>query len=327
MIVPTYWAEARQQSRQGGRSVTVRRFGWSDESQSEALAMAEARSQQALQEILAGEKRSRRERRVPYNGSDGVPIREEVVARHGDAVVSRNAYGARCLNTPDILFADVDFGGPAGGRLTLATAAILAGLGSLVVNAMDWSAWAGAGVVAAAILLANPVASIVQQAWRAARGGPEGFVRKRLASFVKRHPDWGLRLYRTPAGLRLMATHTPMDPHDPVVREFFGAIGVDPIYARMCAHQRCFRARLTAKPWRIGLKAHLKPRPGVWPVRPERRAERDAWIAEYERRAQGYAACVFVESVGSTKTHPKAAAIVDLHDSECRACQTELPLA
>lgn len=28
MIVPEYWAEARQQVRHKGRQVTVRRFGW-----------------------------------------------------------------------------------------------------------------------------------------------------------------------------------------------------------------------------------------------------------------------------------------------------------
>ena len=31
MIVPEYWAEAREHARHKGRSVTVRRFGWSDE--------------------------------------------------------------------------------------------------------------------------------------------------------------------------------------------------------------------------------------------------------------------------------------------------------
>jgi hypothetical protein len=37
-----------------------------------------------------------------------MPIREEVVAQHGETAITRNAYGSLCLNTPNMLFADVD---------------------------------------------------------------------------------------------------------------------------------------------------------------------------------------------------------------------------
>ena len=51
----------------------------------------------------------RREARVAYNGSNGVPIREEVFAKHDDIIITRNLYGSLCLNTPNVLFADIDF--------------------------------------------------------------------------------------------------------------------------------------------------------------------------------------------------------------------------
>ena len=35
MIVPQYWAEARIKKRINGRLVTVKRFGWSDDSESD----------------------------------------------------------------------------------------------------------------------------------------------------------------------------------------------------------------------------------------------------------------------------------------------------
>src|SRR5262249_35695717 len=117
MIVPQYWAEARRQVRRGGKQVTVRRFGWSDASETDAQTMADARAEEALQQVLSGARLRRREQKAAYNGAQGVPIREEVVARHGDVVITRNAYGARCLNTPDVLFADVDF--PLEGSLRL----------------------------------------------------------------------------------------------------------------------------------------------------------------------------------------------------------------
>ncbi|HNB89667.1 MAG TPA: hypothetical protein PLP91_04700, partial [Plasticicumulans sp.] len=107
MIVPAYWAEARRQQRKEGRQITVRRYGWSDASQADAQQHAETRAGEALQRLLAGERLDRREPKQPYNGADGLPIREEIVERHGTAVVTRNSYGARCLNVPDVLFADI----------------------------------------------------------------------------------------------------------------------------------------------------------------------------------------------------------------------------
>jgi hypothetical protein len=125
----------------------------------------------------------------------------------------------------------------------------------------------------------------------------------------------------------LLATHAPVTTADAAVEQFLRAVDSDPLYITMCRNQRCFRARLSAKPWRIGVQTHMKPRPGVWPVRAERRAERAAWIADYEAKAARYAACVFVESLGSGRVHSKLAPLVDLHDRECRALAPGVPLA
>ncbi len=108
MIIPHYWAEGRAQQLHLGKQITVRRFGWSNHSDADAQAMADQRAQQALERIVSGEKLERRETKSAYNGADGVPIREEIISEHGDAVVTRNAYGARCLNTPNVFFADLD---------------------------------------------------------------------------------------------------------------------------------------------------------------------------------------------------------------------------
>src|SRR3954466_10524905 len=97
MIVPKFWAEARAKKRTRRKQVTVRRFGWADESEAAAWAMAEARAKAALAEILEGRRLARRERKQPYNGAEGVPIREEIVATYGPMVLTRNSYGAVCL--------------------------------------------------------------------------------------------------------------------------------------------------------------------------------------------------------------------------------------
>src|SRR3954447_10800391 len=132
MIVPQFWAEGRAHARRDGPAVTVRRFGWSDASPADAQANADARAAEALERILSGEPLGRWERKVPYNGADGLPIREEIVARHGDTIITRNSYGARCLNSPNVLFADVDFPDlsfPVGCLILLAVAALAVVIG------------------------------------------------------------------------------------------------------------------------------------------------------------------------------------------------------
>ena len=109
MIVPDHWAEARATVCVKGRNTTLRRFGWSDASAADAQAQAELRVAEAAQRAARGENVPRRELKLTYNGAQGLPIREEVLARHGTAVITRNTYGARCLNVPDLLIADVDF--------------------------------------------------------------------------------------------------------------------------------------------------------------------------------------------------------------------------
>src|SRR5690349_7262445 len=102
MLIPRFWAEARARHRERTRQITIRRFGWSDASQDEAQAMAEARANEALQRAIRGEILIRREASVAYGGV-GLPIREEILEIVGRNVVTRNSYGARCLNTPDVL--------------------------------------------------------------------------------------------------------------------------------------------------------------------------------------------------------------------------------
>ncbi|MDD1622480.1 MAG: hypothetical protein LUQ11_13475 [Methylococcaceae bacterium] len=318
MIVPSYWAEARKQYLQDRKQITVRRFGWSDLSQEQAEEMAESRADEALRRAISGDKVSRREPKVAYNGAEGVPIREEVIARHGVVVITRNAYGAKCLNTPDVLFADIDF--PVSGSLKFKFAffAMMLGLAAFLGWQCEFRAW-GIAVAVLSMFISSPLVDFINRIRIKALGGAERLAKKRVLRFLAKNPTWNIRLYRTPAGLRLLATHQPFQPGDGMVQEFYRTIDADPIYVRMCLNQQCFRARLTAKPWRIGISTHMKPRPGVWPVRPERIGERAGWLAVYDARAAGFASCKFIESIGSGITHPKVAPVVALHDEESRA--------
>ena len=325
MLVPKFWAEASAKHRQRGKQVTVRRFGWSNDSADEAQRNAQQRADEALVRIVAGEKLLRREPKVPYNGAEGVPIREEVIERHGESVITRNIYGARCLNTPDVLFADIDFSTAPGLRFTLAVMLVLA----VTAGLAGW--WVRGGSLALlsgsmALLFGFSLARMLRAGYLRLTGGAEGQARRRVERFMAAHPDWQLRLYRSPAGFRALVLHRRFDPGEPAVNEFFRALGADPVYVQMCQRQQCFRARVSPKPWRIGIAAHIRPRPGVWPVQPEHMPARERWIEDYERRARDFASCRFVAAFGKGRVDRDADDVRALHDEFCRS-DYDLPLA
>ncbi|RZI77609.1 MAG: hypothetical protein EOP80_04270 [Variovorax sp.] len=330
MIVPQFWAEGRIQERVAGQQVTVRRFGWSDESPLAAQFHADQRTREAFDRIATGEKLVRRERKMAYNGADGMPIREEIVERQGESIVTRNGYGARCLNTPDVMFIDVDFEGEGGGATGSARGLTVIGAAFIAALAAGYAARSAIAGVAALIVVAaigfwrarTEKLPVIEDKTDVLAGA-----RARIERFIHQHPDWHLRLYRTPAGLRVLAMHDVFAPSDAAVTDAFQTLGADKVYARMCRNQNCFRARLSAKPWRAGIGEHLRPRPGVWPVSPDRLPAREDWVARYERAAERYAACRYIESVGNTlKVHLNALAVQELHDERTRA-HSGLPLA
>jgi hypothetical protein len=327
MLVPKYWAEARIAERVGRRSVTVRRFGWSDTSVQEAEELAQRRAREAMDAILRGQPLKRIEPRMPYGGADGVPIREEIVSTHGEVVITRNSYGALCLNAPNVLFVDVDFYDRKTPRiLTVAALGVALGMGI-------WCWWNMASVAVGVVVALFSFLGVnyalrrfyltlsdrLQLPFRRAM--------ERVRGFAQRHPSWRFRVYRTPAGLRIMAVHRTFDPHEPEVAECFKALGADPTYVRMCRLQRCFRARVSPKPWRMGIKEHIVPRHRTaWPIQPHYEPQRRAWIARYEEIATRYAACEFLEEIGHVFADKEVREVQKIHDFLCRVGYG-LPLA
>ena len=195
-------------------------------------------------------------------GVEGVPIREQIVQRDGDVIITRNSYGALCLNSPDVLFADIDHAQPPTGCVIPAIVAAIVLLAGAVIGTLLWHWLVGLVLGVAAVLLVNATLLMRRKQRLAAAGGAEGLALKRVDAFSEQHPDWHLRAYRTPAGLRMLAMHATFSPEDEQLQAFFKALGTDTLYARMCRLQHCFRARLTPKPWRVGLKYRIRRR---WP--------------------------------------------------------------
>jgi hypothetical protein len=322
MIVPKYWADARLQERRDGKSYTIRRYGWSDVSQEDAQFHAEERAKEAMARVLAGEPIKRREKKASY-GVEGVPIREEVVSRHGDTVVTRNFYGARCLNTPNVLFVDVDFPVSQG-----AVYGCMVGLVCFVVAAACFLFIKGFIFIQIAAVVGCFVAvfvvSMLHGAVVALRGGIENIVRRRIEKYFAKRELWRWRLYRTPAGYRMLVLHRTFDPADPEVEETFQGLGADKLYAVLCRKQQCFRARVSPKPWRIGCD-RMPPSHAVWPIPLEQMPERQAWIERYEKAAVEYSACRFEGEFGEGIPDSNVVAVQRLHDHLAepnRACRS-----
>jgi hypothetical protein len=329
MQIPEHWAEARLVGKVKGQDRVVRRWGWSERSADDAQQQAEQRAAAAMAELQAGRQVPTREKKRAY-GASGLPIREQIVARNGTDVITRNSYGARCLNVPDVLFADVDFAPrlPAAAERAFTVLAWALGIAAFsIALVLFWNARNGLGCGGLVASIFVPVALLVERVrWRNRPANIAASRERQLAAvhtFAQRR-DGRFAIYTTPAGLRVLALHATYEPAGAAARELFTALGTDRAYAQMCELQACFRARVSAKPWRIGVENI--PTRSVWPVPAERRAQRDEWIGRYEEAAQRYAACRFVEEIGAGRVHLRCAAVQRMHDELCRA-RSGLPLA
>lgn len=211
------------------------------------------------------------------------PMREEVVEALPDAVITRNRYGALVLNTARAMFVDID-------------------------------------------LPPERKPSLVQRMWPGRVANHADGIEERLAEIertLRQHdPSFGCRVYRTPAGLRLLMTHKEGEPTGQETQAMMQALGSDPLYVRLCQRQACFRARLTPKPWRMGMPAPT----ASWPyVDASAESRHRDWLRRYDSGRKKYAACAYLRTLGSTTVLPSLAPIVHLHDA--RALQNGVPLA
>jgi hypothetical protein len=152
---------------------------------------------------------------------------------------------------------------------------------------------------------------------------PEQERLERLRRVLESHPDCQFRIYRTAGGLRVIGLGRPFDPAGRDAEVLMQSTGTDRCFIRLCKVQKCFRARLTPKPWRCGAL-----RPWIrYPYRTtEEQQEMQKWIAEYEKQAAHYATCRFIESVGNAEPSADEQILMELHDQITRAA-SGFPLA
>ena len=340
MIIPQFWAEAVLRQKIKGRSVRLKRYGWSDHSAEDAQKHADGRVTEAMQRASLGDDVRRLDHKQAYNGGEGLPIREEIISRHDDSIISRNGYGALCLNTPDILFADIDLEPQTFnliGHILAAIFVCLILLSIYIFYASTMIAFLLVAGLTLAVIWSSYIRPSLQKIIFKLYAGSDNILQieaekthARIREFSEHNRDYHIRVYDTPKGIRLLFMNDLFEPDSIETENIFEALGVDPLYALMCRNQNCFRARLTPKPWRLVHYKELRPIPGrhsTWPVKEEYSFSRMRWVQEYDRMSQDYAACHFVEELGSGKQHLKAQKICELHDSLCRVTRLDKKLA
>lgn len=289
MYFPKFWASYADQG--------VSCWGWSDQSPADAEWQARTRLQR-IREVLSRNSKSQKdtEKDAARNRYDygERPLREQVIkelsstAPENVAVITRNSYGCLVLNASSALFVDVDLKSNGDSQ---SVAGFLMGL---------------FGKKSASKYPADLEAALTKaEAW------------------AKRNPSWGWRVYRTKAGLRFLAIHSCYEPGDRISTTVFQELDADPLYQKLCKDQKCFRARLTPKPWRCGVE---KP-PNRWPWKDAKEEQTFlSWQEKYQQASASFATCEFITTIGSESPHLSLQNIVAVHDDMTRAT-SGLPLA
>ena len=272
-----------------GSSGRMTCWRWSDVSVADAERLAVAAAAK-MDDVFRSGERPQRQYGYP-NAALREPVLREIKDASGtpSAAITRNGYGCQVLNTARVMFVDVDF--------PEAKAPTLGGfLGKLF----------GGGSKSAP----KP-------------DDHEAEVLSKAEAWSHDHDGWGWRIYRTLGGMRLLATHATFEPGDAATADVFESLGADPLYRRLCQTQKSFRARLTPKSWRCGLRA-----PDVrWPWDDPQKESRFAqWDQKYQGISQRYATCKLVTTTGTRDAHPEVAPLIRLHDETTRA-DSSLPLA
>ncbi|HIV71323.1 MAG TPA: hypothetical protein H9903_10360 [Candidatus Aquabacterium excrementipullorum] len=144
-----------------------------------------------------------------------------------------------------------------------------------------------------------------------------------IQAFHAHHPELGLTVFETHAGLRVFLTNQAHHPDAHTARQLMIALGTDPLYQRLCQSQHCYRARLSPKPWRCGT------------TRPPNRYPRELgeasqtythWLAAYSHHSAGYAVCRPMLTLGPTAQDEDTARLMTLHQA-MTVRPGELPLA
>ena len=127
---------------------------------------------------------------------------------------------------------------------------------------------------------------------------------EKLAS--SKYSQFGFRIYETFQGVRVIVLGRDFDPRNAATTAMMAEFNCDPLYTILCSKQECFRARLTPKPRRMGMKSMTIRFP-----REDTDLQTENWLSEYDRRSGDFSVCRFIGQAGAAVPTND---LVHLHD-------------
>lgn len=253
-------------------------FGWSLSDPAEARAMATRRARAIRAWVEDWDTNPDPE--GDYYPTDGAVLREVVLEEGGAGpvrwAITRNQYGAEILNVDGLAILDVDI--PARQVVEEPTGFFGRLFGRTRVR---WERDDPAEVL--------------------------GRLRPTLEA-----SGFGGRIYETAAGFRVLVCSEVLSWSDPRFEALLADTRSDRLYATLCRRQECCRARLTPKPWRVGVRGPNKAVvPTPWAPGPT--PAWTAWLQEYEARSAGFAAARPVADFGPPGVAAELAEAVARH--------------
>lgn len=245
-------------------------WGWSSQSPEDARQVAKKRAQK----IFEGGFKRRKEAFYDYGET---PLREEVIERYSlnnseYAVLTRNRYGALILNTAQVFFLDIDFP-PIEAK----------GIFDFVLTALS------------------------NRRKQEREESREESIMDQVKAWFKRNPSRSGRIYRTKAGLRILFTDRLYDPGEETVTQTFEELQADPLYQQLTSNQKIFRARVSPKPWRMGLQRI--------PCENHGRSTRNDWLQQYHQDLSRYSVVTLRETLGAPSSDHQILEVIRLHDA------------
>lgn len=221
----------------------------------------------------------------------GRRVEEEVVQElSGIGVVTRNRYAALVLNSANVMFVDWDV------DPRVNTEAIPQPKGFFARVRQAVKGYSEEELKEASRILKRDLETRIRE----------------LATDI----GLGLRLYETHSGLRGIVTSTLLDPTNETSKELLEYLGSDKLYARLCRIQGTYRARLTPKFWRVGIRETpflVRHRSGFTP------SLRPGWGQQYERICDGFAVCRLITSIGNQAQDDTIIRTIAYHESMTKA--------
>jgi len=293
MNIPKYWERKDVTFDIDGEEAQCTVWGYSDGDPEVARRMIEEKIPKVEEAIrLAWSARTQSDREDYYHVDAIREQRMEEFLQDGEeiAVITRNCYGAKIINCPEVMFVDID------------------------TEEEAWYDW-GHNSGCLGLFLGSSPKEPAEPAPRPEPSQAKLDALARVKGYVDSNPGTGFRIYETTLGLRLIATNQLYEPASDEAMAIMKNLHSDELYMRLCRVQKCFRARLTPKPWRIGVSRAPWARAWGGPGSPH--AGYDSWLENYTTVSKGYQACRFMEKIGLEAPDPAIKEVVRVHDENC----------